>query len=91
MLLQPLAKPALGRLRCRFGFLFMPKTIDGERRWLEMALWEEVFYYPWDELSECEIAELGYIKLRWAQCAKEGKKLDFLTQPKWTPLVWINT
>lgn len=32
---------ALGSNRARFSFLFFPKTIGGETRWLEFARWGE--------------------------------------------------
>jgi hypothetical protein len=31
--------PNVGDNRARRGFLFFPKTIDGETRWLEYAYW----------------------------------------------------
>jgi len=30
-----------GKVRVRTAFLFFPKGIDGEWRWLEIAKWEE--------------------------------------------------
>ena len=31
----------MGKIRKRSGFLFLPKTIGKETRWLEFATWEE--------------------------------------------------
>jgi len=31
----------IGQMRVRKGFLFFPKSIYGEMRWLEMAEWQE--------------------------------------------------
>ena len=38
-ILKPGMKP--GTTRTRYEFLFLPKRIDREIRWLEMAAWEE--------------------------------------------------
>jgi hypothetical protein len=35
--------PKHGDKRPRSRFLWFPKTIKGERRWLEYATWEDVF------------------------------------------------
>ena len=35
--------PQVGDTRTRSGFLFLPKTINGETRWLERAEWTERF------------------------------------------------
>lgn len=35
-------KWALGAKRTRSGFLFFPKTIENETRWLERAVWEQL-------------------------------------------------
>lgn len=48
-------KPGLGHFRARWGFLFFPKNIAGEVRWLEFARWEERFtrgklYDSWWEI-----------------------------------------
>jgi hypothetical protein len=34
-----------GDTRIRQGFLFFPKTVAGETRWLVWAKWEEIFEY----------------------------------------------
>ena len=36
-----------GEQRLRVGFLFFPRTINGERRWLEYASWMQTFTYHW--------------------------------------------
>ncbi len=33
--------PIEGKTRARVGFLLMPRTIEGETRWLEQAMWIE--------------------------------------------------
>lgn len=35
--------PKEGDLRARRGFLFLPKTIGRETRWLERAYWTEAY------------------------------------------------
>lgn len=40
---RPDAKLKQDDLRERKGFLFLPKTIAGETRWLEFARWAEVY------------------------------------------------
>lgn len=35
--------PEVGNTRTKFRFLFLPKTIGGETRWLEWAKWTEEF------------------------------------------------
>lgn len=32
--------------RTRTGFLWLPRCIDGDVRWLERATWDERFEYP---------------------------------------------
>ena len=34
-----------GRKRIHYGFLFFPKTIHGETRWLEKAIWSQEGFY----------------------------------------------
>lgn len=36
--------PRQGDMRIKTGFLFFPKTIGYERRWLEFATWNEEYY-----------------------------------------------
>jgi len=36
-------KLKIGTRRIRTGFLFFPKLIQGQWRWLEYASWEEIF------------------------------------------------
>jgi hypothetical protein len=38
-------RPCAGDIYATYGFLFFPKTIKGETRWLEYAAWEECTYY----------------------------------------------
>ncbi len=35
--------PRLGEMRRRAGFLFLPKTIGRETRWLEWAAWDDIW------------------------------------------------
>lgn len=35
--------PKFGQHRHRSGFLWLPKTIQGETRWLEFADWQETY------------------------------------------------
>lgn len=37
--------PKGGDIRTRRRFLWLPLTIDGETRWLERAVWEEIARY----------------------------------------------
>jgi len=34
--------------RVKIGFLWFPKTINGETRWLEDATWEQQFHVPFN-------------------------------------------
>jgi hypothetical protein len=36
-------EPREGVFRIKRGFLFFPKSIKGEWRWLERAVWQEVY------------------------------------------------
>jgi hypothetical protein len=38
-------RPCAGDIYATYGFLFLPKTIQGETRWLTFAAWEECYYY----------------------------------------------
>jgi hypothetical protein len=42
-------KPEYGDTRDREGFLFLPKRIGLETRWLEKASWEEEYYKNYTE------------------------------------------
>lgn len=35
--------PSIGAIRIRKGFLLIPKQINGEFRWLEIATWKEEY------------------------------------------------
>ncbi len=50
--------PEYGSLRVRNAFLWLPKKIDGEWRWLEWAEWKEMYYRPTGRAA-------GYQKLKW--------------------------
>ena len=39
--------PENGTLRIKRKFLFFPKIINGEFRWLEKAMWSELYQYKW--------------------------------------------
>ena len=42
-------RPQSGDIRTRKGFLFFPKTIDNETRWLEKATWTQ-FCEVWEDV-----------------------------------------
>jgi hypothetical protein len=44
--------PERGETRQKSAFLFFPKTINGERRWLEFATWLEVYGELDDDMPE---------------------------------------
>lgn len=49
-------KPRIGDIRIRKGFLLLPKTINGETRWLKWAVWKEEYIggalsYFWREVE----------------------------------------
>ena len=44
---QPKHGPVEGDLRSRTAFLFFPKTIEGQTRWLEKASWTERYQWIW--------------------------------------------
>lgn len=90
-LLAPLVEPKLGDLRCRCEFLWLPRLIDSEWRWLEMAIWEEVFYYPWSKLTNSERFWYHNSERDWRDRAKVGDRFDWAVIPAWSPTVWINT
>ena len=41
-------RPRPGDKRVKTRFLLFPKTINGERRWLETATWTEYLWAHWD-------------------------------------------
>jgi hypothetical protein len=43
-----------GDKRIRRGFLFVPKTIGGKRRWLEFASWRQSYFGPWQSWLDIE-------------------------------------
>jgi hypothetical protein len=51
--------PDLGALRRRSGFLWLPKTIGGERRWLEWTRWEQE-YWAWGIRMDSCVRTGGY-------------------------------
>jgi hypothetical protein len=53
--------PKEGDTRVRSGFLFFPKTINGEERWLEWARWEER-YEVWTEMWA---VDSGWVPIAW--------------------------
>ena len=55
-------EPSAGDLRDREGFLFFPKTINRQTRWLERASWTEKFVD-----STCYTDGTAYwIPIRWS-------------------------
>jgi hypothetical protein len=43
--------------RIKSGFLFFPKWIKGDNRWLEFAKWEQVY--------EVHLGEKEWVNIRW--------------------------
>jgi hypothetical protein len=41
--------PRCGDTRIVRGFLFIPKLIGGEWRWLEVATWKQIYTIYWNE------------------------------------------
>jgi hypothetical protein len=64
-----------GSHRAREGFLFLPKYIDGEVRWLEYAYWEDirtsVGWAAWEWLCEDEYESLK--NRRWYRRDSSGR------------------
>lgn len=58
-------RPKPNDKRIRSGFLFLPKCINGEIRWLEFAWWEEMFVETYGR---------EYISGEWATLKWLGKK-----------------
>jgi hypothetical protein len=57
-------RPLDGQFRLRSRFLWAPKTIEGETRWLEFADWWERYSYTdtdWDTGPS-----YGWTVVRWA-------------------------
>lgn len=90
-LFAPLMKPGLGELRCRCEFLWLPRIIDHEKRWFEMAIWEEVFYYPWKRMRNCDRFWFQNSEEIWREKAKAGERFNWGLLPEWSPTVWINS
>lgn len=57
--------PKLNDKRIRSGFLFLPKCINGETRWLEFAYWEEMYV---------ETDKIDYVLEEWVALEWLGKK-----------------
>lgn len=71
--------PEVGETRKRRKFLWWPKTINGETRWLEVARWEEVYGrdYPPDHPDACDqprlmAVERGWNAFRWLPVNTRG-------------------
>lgn len=47
--LKPLPKD--GDTREKTKFLWLPKEINQEIRWLEYARWQERYYYSWEPIK----------------------------------------
>lgn len=41
--------PREGEIRIKTGFLFLPKKIKNQWRWLEFAEWEQVYDIIWHD------------------------------------------
>lgn len=69
--------PKDGARRRRGAFLFLPKQIAGETRWLEFAKWIEVYYYNKGGVSPA--GEMigstgeGWVVERWVNPHKPAK------------------
>lgn len=60
---EPEYRPDNGTLRRRKRFLWFPKTIDGQTRWLETAEWQEYSYRMTDPTSASDW--ISWIPNRW--------------------------
>ena len=56
--------PCVGNSRLRSRFLFLPKCVAGQWRWLEFAVWEEVFNRRNDWIE-------GWLAERWMDSHKK--------------------
>lgn len=57
-------RPAQGEGRTKTAFLFFPKEIGGETRWLQKATWlEEVMYYGPRDVQK--ITHWEWVAVRW--------------------------
>jgi hypothetical protein len=59
-----------GARRVRSRFLILPKTLNGETRWLEVAFWEE-------ELVEGDLADY-WCQFCWVGCVNSRTRTGFL-------------
>ncbi len=55
--------PEVGDIRNRAGFLFMPRRIGDETRWLEYAEWSEVYHKPMNYPGHVVLAQ--WVGSRW--------------------------
>ena len=53
--------PSPGDFRDRGAFLFFPKTINGQTRWLEFATWTEKFV----DATYCTDGTVYWLPIRW--------------------------
>lgn len=53
-------KPVVGSKRTRLAFLWLPKTIADETRWLEIAMWEEEYMLVEDKKPRAYSFYTGY-------------------------------
>lgn len=56
--------PQIDEIRIRTGFLWFPKTLEFQTRWLEVASWEEEYNWVYD-------GGFYWEPLRWVNDKKE--------------------
>jgi hypothetical protein len=59
--------PKEGDLRHKTRFLFFPKTIDRQARWLELATWAEECRIVTYRLPKSNWTELVWIPISWRE------------------------
>lgn len=85
------AAPKIGELRNKSGFLFFPKMLGGEFRWLQRTDWQEVYHRSMEDF----LFELSQ-DITQRRAVIDGKPFisnsSPLTHanPKWIPLKWIS-
>lgn len=74
--------------RIRSGFLFFPKCIDGEWRWLERARWKQIFVASY---TDC-----GWVNLSWIDDGFDAATgviyvSDKVPPPEHHARIWLDT
>lgn len=72
----PKATPKTGDLRAKTAFLWLPRHMDGEWRWLEKASWQQLcmvsydcHFYEWLDHHWCDNNKCPHGYEDWDQCA----------------------